>query len=83
MTTITLELPEELAVKAREAGLFKPERSAELIDRLLRMEAMDRFLSWGDELRAINNGPVLSEEEVLAEVKAVRAERRAQTRVAP
>ena len=83
MTTITLELPEDLAAKAKEAGLLSPERSAELIDRLLRIEAMDRFLAWGDKLRAANGGPVLTEEEILAEVKAVRAERRAEQRKTP
>ncbi len=83
MTTITLELPEDLAAKARKAGLLRPERSAELISRLLRIESMDRFLAWGDKLRVANGGALLTEEEIMAEVKAARAERRVQDRETP
>lgn len=83
MTTIMLELPEDVAAKAKAAGLLLPGRGAELIERMLRMAAMDRFLAWGDGLRADNGGALLTEEEVLAEVKAARAERRERERGAP
>jgi hypothetical protein len=35
MTTITLELPEDIAVKAKEAGLLTPERLAGMLDDAL------------------------------------------------
>ncbi len=76
MTTIEIELPDELAQAAREAGLLTPES----LDRMLteairRRQAGDALLAVADRIAAAGIEP-MSMEEIDAEVKAVRAERR-------
>ena len=74
MTTITLELPETVAIKAAAAGLLQAGRMAQLLEQELRRGAIDRFSDYSRRFREAG-GIALSEEEVMAEVKAMRAER--------
>ena len=68
MTTIEIELPETTAQAPRAAELLTPEAFARLLD--------DALLSIADRVAAAGIAP-MSMDEITAEVKAVRAERRA------
>ncbi len=77
MTTIQIELPEATAQAARAAGLLTPQALARLLDEALkRRQAADALLSIADRVGAAGIPP-MSMEEINAEVKAARAERRA------
>jgi hypothetical protein len=77
MTTIQIELPEATAQAARAAGLLTPQALARLLDAAIkRQKAADALLSIADRIAAAGIPP-MSMDEINAEVKAVRAERRA------
>jgi hypothetical protein len=76
MATIQIELPDSTAQAASEAGLLTPQA----LDRLLmeaigRRQAADRLLSVVGRVERAGLPP-LSMEEIDAEVKAVRNDRR-------
>lgn len=76
MTKIQIELPEATAQAAREAGLLTPEALDRLLtDAIRRQQAADALLSIADRVAKAGVDP-MSMEEIDAEVKAVRAERR-------
>ncbi len=86
MTTIQIELPEELAKMAQELGVFNNPNIQEIIEASVRREAGRKLL---DITPALNDYPLkddgtpMNEDELMvminAEVKAVRAERRAKS----
>ena len=73
---LTLNLPDELASKARDAGLLNSEAIEMLLREQLRKQA-------GEQLREMLTKvdasviPPMSEDEIQAEIDAYRAERRA------
>jgi hypothetical protein len=73
---VTLALPEQLARKAEANGLLEPEA----VERMLREEMCRRrvgeLFDAADRLAALPEPP-LTDAEVLAEIQAARAERRA------
>ena len=79
MTTLelTLNLPDELASKAQAAGLLNSEAVEKLLREQLRRQA-------GQELRVMLDKadptgiPPMTEDEIQAEIKAYRTDRRAQ-----
>ena len=76
MTTIQIELPDATAQAARDAGLLTPQALDRLLtDALKRQEAADSLLSIADRVAAAGIEP-MSMEEINAEVKAARAQRR-------
>ena len=76
MTTIQIELPEATAQAARAAGLLTPQALDRLLtDALRRQEAADSLLSIADRVAAAGIEP-MSMDEINAEVKAARAQRR-------
>ena len=76
MTTIEIELPDATAQAARAAGLLTPQALDRLlIGALKRKQAADSLLSIADRVAAAGIEP-MSMEEINAEVKAARAERR-------
>jgi hypothetical protein len=76
MTTIQIELPEATAQAARDAGLLTPQAIDRLLtDALKRKQAAQALLSIADRVAAAGIPP-MSMEEINAEVKAARAERR-------
>jgi hypothetical protein len=76
MTTIQIELPDATAQAARAAGLLTPQALERLLtDALKRQQAADSLLSIAERVAAAGIEP-MSMEEINAEVKAVRAERR-------
>lgn len=76
MTNIQIELPDATAKAAREAGLLTPQALDRLLtDAIRRQQAADTLLEIADRVADAGIAP-MSMEEVDAEVKAVRAERR-------
>ena len=76
MTTIQIELPDATANTARDAGLLTPQALERLInDALRRKQAADSLLSIAERVAAAGISP-MSMEEINAEVKAARAERK-------
>ena len=76
MTTIQIELPEATARAARDAGLLTPQALDRLLtEALKRQQAADSLLSIADRVAAAGIEP-MSMEEINAEVKAARAQRR-------
>ena len=76
VTTIQIELPDATANAARDAGLLTPQALERLInDALRRKQAADSLLSIADRVAAAGI-PSMSMEEINAEVKAARAERK-------
>ncbi len=76
MTTLTIDLPDNIAEEAKDAGLLAPEVLAQLLKDAIRRQAGRRYLDVAQRLQAAGIPP-MSDEEIVAEVKAVRAERRA------
>ena len=76
MTTLQIELPDATAQAARAAGLLTPQALDRLLtDALKRQQAADSLLSIADRVAAADIAP-MSMEEINAEVKAARAQRR-------
>jgi hypothetical protein len=75
--TIQVDLPESVAAEAKARGLLDPKRVASLIARELVSESDPR--GFFEMIRKIQEQPgePMTEEEVVAEVKAARRERRA------
>ena len=77
MTTVEIELPEATAQAAKAAGLLTPQAIDRLLSNALRKrEATQSLQSVAAEVAAAGIAP-MSMEEIDAEVKIVRAERRA------
>mgnify|MGYP001390942787 CR=1 FL=1 len=70
MSEITLTLPDGLAREAKANGLFTPELAASLFRAELRRRQINRLFTTADRLS--DQDEPLSEDEVMAEVKAVR-----------
>lgn len=76
MAKIEIELSDATAKAAREAGLLTSQALDRLLtDALRRKQAADSLLSIADRVAAAGIPP-MSMEEINAEVKAARAERR-------
>jgi len=76
MTTLTIDLPDNIAQEAKDAGLLTPEALAQLFKDAVRRQAGRRLLNAAKRIQAAGIPP-MSDEEIVAEVKVVRAERRA------
>ena len=79
MTTVQIELPEELARRAREAGLLAPESIERVLREALRREAFEELLSVAERVEAAGIPP-MSMDEINAEIRAYRAERQRNAR---
>lgn len=77
MTTVHIELPDELAEQAQAAGLFEPARIADVVKEALRRAAVDRFFAAAAQMEPTDAEEELLMEVIDDEVHAVRAERRA------
>ncbi len=74
--TVTVELPEEVARQAEDAGVLQPERLARLIqNELQRRDDLARLNEIRDAMREVSEP--MSAEEIEAEIQAYRAEKRA------
>ena len=76
MTQMILNLPDEFAERAQTAGLLNEQTIVRLIDaELRRRTAGERLLAKMQRLRK-DDQPPLTEEEIAAEITAVRAAKR-------
>jgi hypothetical protein len=76
MTELKLTLPDRLAREAREAGLLKPKAIQTLLREAIgRRAAAREFLTNADRVAAAGVPP-MSEDEIQAEIDAVRRTRR-------
>ena len=82
MTELTLTLPDRLAREAREAGLLSPKAIKRLLREALRRQAAGELFSALDEIEATKLPP-MSEEEIQAEIDAVRKARRRRRGASP
>jgi post-segregation antitoxin (ccd killing protein) len=76
MTTVQITLPDQLAQRAKDAGLLSDTAIQSLLEDAMRRQAGRRLMAVASELHAANIAP-MSDDEVVALVKEVRAERRA------
>jgi hypothetical protein len=76
MTEVLIRLPDELAQRASRAGLLSDSAIQDLLEDATRRQAGRGLLDVAERIRATGIPPT-SMEEIDAEVKAVRAERRA------
>lgn len=75
MTTLTIDLPDNLAKEAKSAGLLAPNAIETMLRENLRRRAIDGLFNAADKLAAANFPP-LTMEEIQEEVNAVRAQRK-------
>ncbi len=75
MTSFTVSLPDDVAARAKRIGLLSDDGIRALIEDALRREAGRRLLAISAQFQAANIAP-MSDDDIVAEVKAVRAERR-------
>jgi post-segregation antitoxin (ccd killing protein) len=75
MTELVVRLPDELAQRARKAGLLSDSAMQRLFEEAIRREAGRKLLTIAEGLHAAGIAP-MNDEEIVAEVKATRAERR-------
>ena len=73
---VKLNLPDQIALQAQRAGLLSGQAIERLIEEAVRREAGKKLLDAMQRLREANVPP-LTEEEIDAEVKAVRVARKA------
>lgn len=76
MTEVTVSLPDDLALRARKAVLLSDDAIRQLLEDAMRRDAGERLRQTLARIDALNLPP-MSEDEVQAEIDAVRAARRA------
>jgi hypothetical protein len=76
MTMIEIKLPDEVAERARSAGLLSDIAIQQLLEDAMRRRAGRSLLEVARDIQGAGIPP-MSMEEIDAEVKAFRAERRA------
>ena len=77
MTTVQIDLPDQLAQDAERAGLLSPTALEELLREKLRVQSLQELLRVTDGIAATNDLPYMSPEEVAEEIALMRAEKRA------
>jgi post-segregation antitoxin (ccd killing protein) len=75
MTELKLTLPDALAREAREAGLLTAKAIEEMLRDAMRRKAARAFLANAERVAAAGIAP-MTDEEIQAEVEAVRKARR-------
>lgn len=79
MTTLQIDLPDQLAQEARRAGLLSPDVIERWLREQLRSKRVDALFTAMNRMAAVAEPAALSPEEVAEEIRAMRAERRAAT----
>lgn len=76
MTTIEIELPDSLAREAKAAGLLAPAAAERMVREAIRRRALAELREAMDRMAAVE-GAMMTPEEIQAEIRAARAQRRA------
>ncbi|MBA3590702.1 hypothetical protein [Methylibium sp.] len=79
MTELVLKLPDDLAQRAKIAGLLSDKAIQRLLEEAMRREAGRKLLQTAERLQGAGIS-AMSDDEIVAEVKAVRMERSARGR---
>lgn len=77
MTTVRINLPDQLAQEAERAGLLSQTAIEKLLREQLQMRSQDAFFAALERMEQSAEPPAMSPEEVAEEIRAMRAERRA------
>ena len=78
MTTITLDLPDDVAEKARQEGLLSAQAIRELIEEATRISAMNRLKGmWQGVPAAEQDGDAPTADELQTIIRAVCRQRMA------
>lgn len=77
MTTVQINLPDQLAQEAQRAGLLSSELLEKWLRAQLKAQRVDQLFSAMDRMSAIDEPVIMSPEAVAEEIAAMRAERRA------
>ena len=77
MTTVQINLPDQLAREAKRAGLLSPELVEKWLREQLKAQRVDELFSAMDRMAAVDEPAAMSPEAVASEIAAMRAERRA------
>ena len=75
MTTVQIDLPDQLAQQARNAGLLSPDRMEALLRAQLRREALDALSAMHARLPPEEITPEI-EQEIVEAVRTVRRQQR-------
>jgi hypothetical protein len=73
MTTLTIDLPDNLAQEAKDAGLLNPDAIKTMLRENLRRRAVNGLFAAADKLAAANFPP-MAMDEIQQEVNAVRVQ---------
>jgi len=76
MTTLQITLPDQLAQEAQRAGLLTPEAIEQMLREAVRQRALGELRQAMDRMHAVTGTP-MTEDEIQAEIDAVRTARRA------
>ena len=79
MTTVQINLPDQLAQEAQQAGLLSQAAIEKLLRDRLQAKRQDDFFAALERMERAPEPPALSPEEVAVEIRAMRDERRAKT----
>jgi Arc/MetJ family transcription regulator len=75
MTTVQIDLPDQLAQEAQRAGLLTPATMERILREYLKARKTDELFAAMDRMAAVEE-PAMTPEEVSEELHALRAERR-------
>lgn len=76
MTTVQINLPDQLAQEAKQAGLLSEAALAKLLREQLQARRQDAFFSALERMEQVTEPPAMSPEDVAEEIRAMREERR-------
>lgn len=77
MTKVEITLPDQLAEDAKRAGLLSPELLERWLRERLKAQREDQLFGAMDLIAAVDEPSVMSPDEIVKEIAAMRGERRA------
>ena len=75
MTTVQINLPDQLVQETQRAGLLTPATLARILREYLKARRTDELFDTMDHMAAVEE-PAMTPEEIAEELHAMRAERR-------
>jgi Arc/MetJ family transcription regulator len=76
MTTVQINLPDQLAQEAQLAGLLTSDTIERILREQLKAQHQDELFDAMKRMAAVNTPTAMSPEEVAEEIRVMRAERR-------
>lgn len=77
MTTVSINLPDQLAQEAKQAGLLSEAALEKLLREQLQARRQDAFFTALERMEQVTEPPAMSPEDVAEEIRAMREARRA------